>query len=278
MIPLIIPVAIVMRRLKYNQPAMSRFPSATTTPRRFEAIVIELERAMLSGELVPGQRLPSERELMSMFGVGRGSVREALFALQRMGLVALSAGERAAVTKPTAADLVRGLAGAARQMLAAPDGTPHFQRARMVLECALAREAAVHANLHQLHELRAACDEHRLARNLEKGINADIRFHALIAAMSGNPLLVALHAALTGWLRDQRTISVQITGAKGAAAKAHLRIYQMISSRDADGAALAMQNHLLEVEAYYHKAAAPRKHVLRHGVGTTGKTTGAVGT
>ena len=148
----------------------------------------------------------------------------------------------------------------------------------MVLECALARKAAVHANLHQLHELRAACDEHRLARNLEKGINADIRFHALIAAMSGNPLLVALHAALTGWLRDQRTISVQITGAKGAAAKAHLRIYQMISSRDADGAALAMRNHLLEVEAYYHKAAAPRKHVLRHGVGTTGKTTGAVGT
>ena len=259
MIPPVLPVESALRSRGYNCRTMSRFIPARIRPRRYEAIVGELERAMLSGELGPGQRLPSERELMATFGVGRGVVREALFALERMGLVALSAGERAAVTRPTADNLIRGLTGAARQMLAGPDGAPHFQSARMLLECALAREAARCNSTDRLHELRVACDTHRNTRDREKAINADIRFHYLIAAMSGNPLLVALHIALTEWLREQRSTSVRIAGAKQAAARAHLRIFQAIAAGDADDAARAMRDHLDEVEAYYRRATARPK-------------------
>jgi len=226
-------------------------------PRRYEPIVRHLEEAMLAGELAPGDRLPSERELMAAFGVGRGSVREALFALRKMGLVALSPGERAYVTRPNARDMVRELSGAARQLLAAPDGVRHFQEARQLLECALAREAATRATPDTLRLLHVAMEEHRTARDQDRAIAADVLFHYRIAEMSANPVLGALHAALGEWLREQRATSVQVSGAKKAAEQAHRLVYAAIAARNADAAALAMREHLDEVEAYYWRAAAP---------------------
>lgn len=225
--------------------------------RRYELIVHELEAAMRARALVPGDRLPSERELMSRFGVGRASVREALFALQKMGMVSLSAGERAFVTQPTARHIVRELSGAARQLLAAPDGVRHFQHARRLLECALAREAAGRATPEQLQGLHAALDAHRLAQQVEPAIAADVDFHFRIAEIAANPVLTALHIALGEWLREQRSTSVQAADAKPAAECAHRRVYDAIASGDPGAAEAAMRGHLEEVERYYWQAYSP---------------------
>src|SRR4051812_13598863 len=53
-----------------------------------------------AGELLPGDRLPSERDLMSQFCVGRPAVREALQCLESAGVIEISHGERARVTIP----------------------------------------------------------------------------------------------------------------------------------------------------------------------------------
>lgn len=224
-------------------------------PRRYQKIVRHFEEAMLSGELSPGDRLPSERELMASFGVGRGSVREALFALQKMGLVALAAGERAHVTRPTAKKMVRELSGAARQLLAAPEGVRHFQEARQLLECALAREAARKSTPDGMRALFDAMEAHRTSTRREPAIAADIAFHYRIAEMSGNPVLTALHTALGEWLREQRATSVQVAGAKRSAEIAHRRVYEAILAQDPDAAAVAMAGHLDEVEGFYWQAA-----------------------
>jgi DNA-binding FadR family transcriptional regulator len=230
--------------------------SRAPAPRRYERIVRTLEDAMLSGAIATGDRLPSERELMAEFGVGRGTVREALFALQKMGLVALSAGERAYVTRPTAENLVRELSGAARQLLAAPEGIRHFQEARRLIECALAREAATRATPERLAQLAAAMQEHRTARTPARAIATDVLFHYRIAEMSANPVLTALHNALGEWLREQRATSAKVSGADAAAANAHRRVYDAIAARDPEAASRAMDEHLAQVEAYYWKAAA----------------------
>ena len=60
----------------------------------YEEIVDRLEALMLDGTLAPGDQLPSERELMVTFQVGRTAVREALFALSRMGLISLQNGAK----------------------------------------------------------------------------------------------------------------------------------------------------------------------------------------
>ena len=57
--------------------------------RLFEQIAEIIEQRIRSQQSAPGDELPSERDLMKEFGVGRTAVREALFHLQRMGLVEL---------------------------------------------------------------------------------------------------------------------------------------------------------------------------------------------
>lgn len=223
--------------------------------RRYEEIVRSLEDAMLAGEFAAGDRLPSERELMVRFAAGRGSVREALFALRKMGLVELSPGERAYVTRPSARNLVRELSGAARQLLADPEGIRQFQHARRLFECALAREAATVATDEGIAALRSAFEANRDAPTLQHAVDADIEFHYRIAHMSGNPVLTALHSALGEWLREQRTTSVQVTGARPDATAAHKRILDAVAARDPERAERAMRAHLEEVEAYYWQAA-----------------------
>ena len=96
-------------------------------PRRSQANLDAARR--WNSTFVEADRLPSERELMRHFGVGRPSVREALLHLHRMGLVEVGSGERARVTRPTPQSVIDALSGPARHMIAAPGGVQNFQNA-----------------------------------------------------------------------------------------------------------------------------------------------------
>ena len=67
----------------------------------FEQVAEVLERRIRDHDLPAGAELPSERDLMKEFGVGRPAVREALFHLQRMGLLEMRPGARAQVAVPS---------------------------------------------------------------------------------------------------------------------------------------------------------------------------------
>src|SRR5215471_8727300 len=66
--------------------------------KRSHEIAEHIERAISTGEFKEGAPMPSEMELAEHFGVGRSSVREALFSLQQQGLVEITSGRRARVT------------------------------------------------------------------------------------------------------------------------------------------------------------------------------------
>ena len=72
----------------------------------YEQVSERLEQRIRDQDIGPGEELPSERELMREFGVGRPAIREALFHLQKMGLVELKAGARAKVVAPDARAVV----------------------------------------------------------------------------------------------------------------------------------------------------------------------------
>ena len=220
--------------------------------RLYEGIVERIEHLIVSGELAVGERLPSERELTLTFNVGRTAVREALFALNRMGLVSLGNGERAIVSLPTPKVLVTELSGAARNLLASAEGMHQFQSARALFEVALARHAARHATSADLDRLeQALADNRRALGDPGEFVDSDVAFHYLLAEIPGNPIYTALHAGIVAWLKDQRTTSVGEPGSPEAACKAHLRIYRAIKARDADAAERAMQGHLDEVSRFY---------------------------
>jgi DNA-binding FadR family transcriptional regulator len=192
---------------------------------------------------------------MTRFQVGRTAVREALFALNRMGLISLQNGERALVTRPSPKILLNELSGAVRHMLAAPDGVRHFQNARVLFETALARDAAMHASEEDIGRLDAALQRNREALgNADAFIASDVAFHYVLAEMPRNPIFTALHAAIAEWLQEQRATSVHEHGSPDAACRAHERIFRAVAAHDPDAAERAMRDHLDEVARFYWQA------------------------
>ena len=218
----------------------------------YEEIAAEFERRINDGDYVPGDQIPSERKIMEEFGVGRPAVREALFALSKMGLIALNSGEPARVTKPTPKILIGELAGAARALLADPEGVRQFQDARMLFETALARNAATHATDEDVHLLGEALEANKNAAQTHLNFEqTDVEFHYVLAMIARNSILTALHEGLLEWLSEQRAISNAYPGATSAAIEAHTRIFDAIAARDADAAEAAMREHLSEVARTY---------------------------
>jgi len=220
-----------------------------------EEVVNRIEAMINSGQFRAGDQLPSERDLMKLFGVGRPAIREGLFSLQKMGLVMVGNGARARVTRPTPAVVVRALSGAARHLLAAPGGIAHFQAVRMFFEIGLAREAARNATVADIEELRAALAANGKAiDNADEFDRTDAAFHYVLAVIPRNPIYTAIHEALVEWLTEQRRITSMVPGANEAAYKAHKKIYEAIARRNPDAAEKAMRSHIAEVSKLYWKA------------------------
>lgn len=220
--------------------------------RLHEEVAVRLEALILSDGYGIGDPLPSERELMERYGVGRPAVRQALLTLEKMGLVKITSGERARVTKPTLKAMVGQLSGAARRFLAEPDGVRHFQQARLFFETGLARHAAECATAADVERLGAALEENRRRIGDPIAFNrTDVGFHYVLAVIPGNPIFVALHEAMVNWLTEQRTISLRNPGADRSAYQAHERIYRAIADGDPDRAERQMRDHLLAIADLY---------------------------
>jgi len=177
--------------------------------KKFEEIAEHLELMIFSGRLVVGDKLPSERDLMAKFGAGRSSVREALFALQRKGLVSVRPGAVSRVSSPTPDSMVSDLSGAVRHMLTRPERIRDLQHARALFEIGLAREAARHATDADIGLLGEALDANGAARDQEDFAKTDLIFHYKIAMIARNPIFTSLHMALNEWLSEQRWVSSQ---------------------------------------------------------------------
>ena len=230
-------------------------PIAIERKRLFEQVFAYLEGQILSGALKPGDRLPVEREMQSLFGVGRPAIREALIALQRAGLIEISNGTSARVAMPTASGVLAGMMPAVLQMLSTADGQRHFQHVRMFFECGLARHAAQNARPDQIEALRQALASNGDAiGDRTRFIATDIGFHLVLAEIVENPVFVALHGAMSSWLKRQRTVTLERDGQAETAYRAHSAIFKAIASHDADAAESTMRDHLLQLQhAYWHQ-------------------------
>jgi DNA-binding FadR family transcriptional regulator len=121
-----------------------------------------LERMITSGELKPGDEMPSERVLMERFGVGRPAIREAMQSLANKGLLSISHGERATVLQLTAQSIFRQVDLTAKIMLSqSEDSLEHLKSARIFFERGMAREAAQRARAGDIDDLGAIIERQR---------------------------------------------------------------------------------------------------------------------
>ena len=213
-----------------------------------------LEKEIVSGRLREGEKLPSERLLMERFSVGRPSIREALVILNRAGLVAVANGVKARVTRPQPEDLIDGLSSSVKLYLAKPDGVRHFQNARLLLECALARNAATSARPGQIDLIEKALRRNFDALGTSDFEISDVEFHFTIAAVTDNPLFVGLHNAVGNWLREQRATVLRTEGQDQKAYDFHEQVFRAIKAHNPDKAESAMKAHITSVMEEYWKA------------------------
>jgi GntR family transcriptional regulator, sialic acid-inducible nan operon repressor len=220
----------------------------------FEHVAEHLEGLILSGKLKPGDRLPPERELQSAFGVGRPAIREALITLERAGLVEIGNGAPARVARPTAAGLLSAMVPGVRHMLSTTEGNRSFQAIRLLVEVGLVRQAAKDATADLISDLHRALDDNWAnVDNAPSFIESDVHFHYVIGAFSGDPAILAIHAAVNDWLLEQRKVAGREPGERERACEAHSRIMAAIEARDPDAAEAAMRAHLQSGWASYWK-------------------------
>ena len=221
----------------------------------YQEVLDRLLERIRSGEIPPGAHLPSERELMEFYGVGRPAVREALQALERSGIVEITHGERARVVIPTAGRLIEQLAGGARHLLhSQPDMLEHLKDARVFLEVGMARVAAERATDEDIAQLRQRLAEHRASvGKVEEFISRDMAFHREIARISGNPIFPAILEALFGWATEYYHPFVRAPGAEQLTLAEHARLVEAIATRDPQAAETAIREHLTRANELYRQ-------------------------
>lgn len=213
----------------------------TLTRQAFDALVDKI----VNEDLRPGDMLPSTAELIEEFGISRPVVREALSALQACGFVELRNG-RAPVVAELDGQLIRLFVSRASRMHEQPMSA--LMEVRRPLEIEAARLAASRADDAARKRLTDAATAMRGAlHNSATYPPLDARFHAEVAAASGNEILLwmirSLRSELMTVMRAVREYRDE-NGLVGQEQEQHDAILAAILAGDPDGAAAAADAHL----------------------------------
>jgi GntR family transcriptional regulator, sialic acid-inducible nan operon repressor len=208
------------------------------------------------GDLQPGDPLPSERELMAHFGVGRPAIREAMQQLASLGLIVVRHGDRPRLAAPRLDLLFEQLAVTMRHVLTHDESLlDQLKEARVAIESGSVRRAAQLRTDRDIETLRDILARQLLARTDPQAfMRWDGDFHAAIAAVGGNLVLSSLVRAVFDWLARFHTHAVRTSGLERLTLDEHEAILAAIAAGDPDAAARAMADHLTRANELYRQA------------------------
>lgn len=223
--------------------------------RTFERVLQSVEDSIENGSLYPGQRLVSERELAATLKVSRPSVREALRALEMLGLLKTVDRQGAVVQTPSSSSFARFF----RLMLSLQRSmTEELLELRIVLDCEAAALAAKRSTSQDLARIRDCLEEMAVeVKGGGTGAKADIGFHSAVHAATHNGSMGFIYEAIADllkqshhsvraeMLRNRRTLEDLL--------QVHEEIYESIRDKDSDGAAAKMRRHFSFTAAIYEQ-------------------------
>jgi GntR family transcriptional repressor for pyruvate dehydrogenase complex len=224
--------------------------------RVYEEIVEQLKRYFEQGNLKPGERLPSERDLAEMFNCSRVSVRQALTILEAQGLVVRKVG--GGTYKADEDDFELSQLVSLLMPEHEEDAIDDPLEVRRLMEPQIARLAAVRATEEDI-ALMEDCLR-RQEEKVERGqliIQEDSQFHYAIARATKNGIIIRLGEAINDMIWETRQKSIMAEQGARRSLEGHYLIFEAIKNKDGEGASKAMEEHLREVEslmfAYNHK-------------------------
>lgn len=220
------------------------------SPKAAELVADELAGHILMTAMKEGDVLPNEREMTELFGVGRGTLREALRLLETQGVITIRPGPGGGpvVRRPRPADLAGNMTLLLQLMY-----VPFAQvvRAREVIELLVVREAARRATPGHIEALQSTVDLMRADLSDHASfLRENSIFHMLLAEMAGNGVLQVVAETL-------RSITAGFGGAieygratRAGVAQAHQRIVDALAAGDAEAAGREASVHMTEFRHY----------------------------
>ena len=213
-----------------------------------QSVAREIQGMIQSGQLKPGEKIPSQREFSQKFGISRASLREALLTLETLGLLKTEAGRGTFVASPSAPS-----SGAAGHM--APwrysDSYSVFDvfQTRILLEGEIARLAAGRLTQLQLDKMEHATrtmEECWANQDLLANVEADLEFHGTIVSACSNAMLKALYQTVRDQVTETQRQPIPITDPERMRESIgeHRKIIAALRANDGARAKLEMETHI----------------------------------
>lgn len=214
-----------------------------------DIIIRQIKESISSGQLKPGDRLPSERKLSERLGVGRTHLRDALRKLEAYGIVK---------TLPQNGTIVAGIGLSALEGLISNvldlegNDFKSLVETRVILETNLVTLAAQHRTEKDLEEIEKAFVAHRAKILAEEvALEEDFLFHIKVAEASKNSVLKSLMLTITPDIMQYfKTHNVCGDGRSDIAVYQHEELLQHIIDKNPEKAGATLNHHLADISEY----------------------------
>lgn len=211
-----------------------------------DKIVKQIRQLIVSGQLNPGDKLPSERRLSDKLGIGRTHVRDAIKKMEFFGILK---------TNPQSGTVVAGIDMSAMEGLLSnvlslgENDFAHLVETRVLMEIFACRQAAMRRTYADIAVLESAIEKHKeVASQNQPGVNEDFQFHLKVAEASQNGVIKSLMLIIIpDILKIYRKLNVCGEGRFYRSYDEHKAILDCIINQDPDGAEKAMLLHLNDV-------------------------------
>ncbi|WP_174552454.1 FadR/GntR family transcriptional regulator [Microtetraspora niveoalba] len=217
----------------------------------YQDLADRIRAQILAGELKPGDRLPVEPELCTLYGVSRSTVREALRVLSSERLLVTRRGVAGGsfVVRPEPED-ISGYLRSSLMLFTDSGSVAHLLEVRILLEVPAAGLAAARRSPEQLDTLRRTLFEPRPAER-GKAYTANRGFHKALLEAAGNPLLDAVTAPVFGVIEGRFARDEASDGFWDRVDDDHRKIFACVEAGDAQGAERAQREHLEHLRDTY---------------------------
>ncbi|KDR94047.1 transcriptional regulator, GntR family [Peptoclostridium litorale DSM 5388] len=219
----------------------------------YEQVIEQIQNMIMNGQLKRGDKLPSERELAETLGVSRTSIREALRALEILGVIESRQGEGNFINGSIKSGFFEQLSIVFRL----DEGSSlDVLDLRKIIEVEAAGLAAARITDKQSDELGKLIDEFEKAKNNEvESARLDKEIHYKIASITGNKLIVNLletiSSLMESFIKDARQKIQEKDETRMILVKQHKMICSAIMERNVEKSMKAMKEHLDYINNIY---------------------------
>ncbi len=216
--------------------------------RLYESITNQIQKLIQEGELKPGDKLPSERDLAESMNVSRPSIREALRTLEMMGYLESKVGVNGGtfIKQITIDNLISPFSSL---LIQNENFIVELLEIRLVLEIEVSRLAALRRTGEDLAEMAEAIEDMRSQiQQGDSGFIGDNEFHRALSVAAHNHVLSQFVAMCGNLMEIERESHLRkIPGESEKALNQHIAIYNSITEQDEELAQAQMRNHILNI-------------------------------